>query len=67
MEQISVSFSWLSAGFKLSKLLVLKNLIAEEKNITRKLEKIGCSKDGTELSGQTQGAVLMETACSLGD
>ena len=60
MEQISVSFSWLSAGFKLSKLLVLKVLIAQEKDIIRKLEKMGHSKDGTELSEQAQGAILSD-------
>ena len=61
MEQISLSSSWLSAGLKLSKLMVLKNLLEEEKNIVRKLAKIGYSKDGTELGELKQGAVLTET------
>ena len=64
MEQISISFSWLSAGLRLSDLLVLKDMITAEKDITRKLEKMGYSKDGTELGELRLPAVLKETDCA---
>ena len=60
LELLSIGFSWMCLGRKIAKVPVLKTLLAEEKDIKCKLDKIGCIDDDDNGGGTALEKVISQ-------